>query len=316
VKKVLSTAVLALVGLVVAWAAAAEYPDRPVKMIVPWAAGGDTDNIFRPLAPLLQKHLGQPVVIANVSGASGTVGAREAKNSPADGYTVYAVHDYIHLVHYAGLTDIKYSDFVPICRVSATTSVLTASAKTPWKNWKEFVDDAKERPGQITVGATLGSTSHIFPALIEKAAGIKLKYVSYDGLAPRMNALLGGHVDLTDANLTQKGKVEAGLLRFLAIASEQRDPEMPTVPTLRELGYDIVYEVVRGLVVPQGTPEPAQAKLGEVCAKATAEPDFAASMRKQATRVAYLNAQDYAAFLDKLDADSKAILTELGLAKK
>ena len=72
-------------------------------MIVPWAAGGDTDNIFRPLAPLLQKHLGQPVVIANVGGASGTVGAREAKGSPADGYTIYAVHDYIHLVHYAGL---------------------------------------------------------------------------------------------------------------------------------------------------------------------------------------------------------------------
>jgi tripartite-type tricarboxylate transporter receptor subunit TctC len=315
-KQALGVALSALVASVVAGPSAAEYPDRPIKMIVPWAAGGDTDNIFRPLAPLLQKHLGQPVVIANVPGASGTVGAREAKASPADGYTVYAMHDYIHLVHYAGLTDIKYTDFDPICRVSATTSVLTASAKTPWKDWKEFVEDAKKRPGQITVGATLGSTSHIFPALVEKAANIKFKYVSYDGLAPRMNALLGGHIDLTDANLTQKGKVEAGLLRFLAIASEQRDPEMPNVPTLRELGYDIVYEVVRGLVVPKGTPEPMRAKLGEACAKATAEADFAASMRKQATRVAYLNAKDYAAFLDKLDADNKAILTELGLTRK
>jgi tripartite-type tricarboxylate transporter receptor subunit TctC len=313
--KVLSAAFTAVVGLIVAWPAAAEYPDRPIKMIVPWAAGGDTDSIFRPLAPLLERHLGQPVVIANVAGASGTVGAREAKGSPADGHTLYAMHDYIHLVHYAGLTDIKYTDFDPICRVSATTSVLTASAKTPWKDWKEFVEDARKRPGRITVGATLGSTSHIFPALIEKAAGIRLKYVSYDGLAPRMNALLGGHIDLTDANLTQKGKVEAGLLRFLAIASEQRDPEMPNVPTLRELGYDIVYEVVRGLVVPKATPEPIRAKLGDACAQATAEADFAASMRKQATRVAYLSAKSYAAFLDKLDADSKAILTELGLAK-
>ena len=93
--------------------ASAQYPDRAIKMIVPWAAGGDTDNIFRPLAPLLQKHLGQPVVIANVTGASGTVGAREAKGSPADGYTVYAMHDYIHLVHYSGLTDISYKDFEP-----------------------------------------------------------------------------------------------------------------------------------------------------------------------------------------------------------
>jgi tripartite-type tricarboxylate transporter receptor subunit TctC len=296
--------------------ASAQFPDRPIKMIVPWAAGGDTDNIFRPLAPLLQKHLGQPVVIANVGGASGTVGAREAKSSPADGYTVYAVHDYIHLVHYAGLTDISYKDFEPICLVSATPSVLTASPKTAWKDWNEFVADAKKRPGQITVGATLGSTSHIFPASIEKAAGIKLKYVSYDGLAPRMNAILGGHIDLTDSNLTQKGKVQAGQLKFLAIASEKRDPDMPDVPTLKELGFNIVYEVVRGLMVPKGTPVAVRAKLAESCAKATGDPEFADAMKKQGTRVSFLNEKDYAAFLDKIDGENKAIMADLGLMKK
>jgi tripartite-type tricarboxylate transporter receptor subunit TctC len=294
----------------------AQYPDRAIKMIVPWAAGGDTDNIFRPLAPLLQKHLGQTVVIANVAGASGTVGAREAKGSPADGYTVYAVHDYIHLVHYAGLTDITYKDFEPICLVSATPSVLTASPKTPWKNWQEFLADAKKRPGEISVGATLGSTSHIFPASIEKAAGIKLKYVSYDGLAPRMNAILGGHIDLTDSNLTQKGKVDAGQLKFLAIASEKRNADMPDVPTLKELGLNIVYEVARGLMVPKGTPAAARAKLAEACTKATKEAEFADSMKKQGTSVAYLNEKDYAAFLDKIDAENKTIMTDLGLIKK
>ena len=100
-------------------------------------------------------------------------------------------------MHYSGLTDIKYTDFEPICLVSATPSVPTASPKTPWKNWQEFLADAKKRPGEITVGATLSSTSHIFPATIEKAAGIKFKYVSYEGLAPRMNAILGGHIHLT-----------------------------------------------------------------------------------------------------------------------
>jgi putative tricarboxylic transport membrane protein len=312
-------AVSLLAALLLASAAAtarAEFPDRAVKMIVPWAAGGDTDNIFRPLAQLLQKQLSQPVVIANVGGASGTVGAREAKGSPADGYTIYAVHDYIHLVHYAGLTEITYRDFEPICRVSATSSVLTASPKTPWKNWQEFVDDAKKRPGQISVGATLGSTSHIFPASIEKAAGIKLKYVSYDGLAPRMNAILGGHVDLTDSNLTQKGKVEAGQLKFLAIASEQRNAEMPEVPTLKELGLDIVYEVVRGLMVPKGTPEPVGAKLAEACKRATADPAFADAMKLQGTAVAYLEPKAYGAFLDKIDAENKAIMGDLGLLKK
>lgn len=303
-------------AVVLASQALAQFPDRPVKMIVPWAAGGDTDNIFRPFAAEFQKQLGQPVVIANVGGASGTVGAREAKNAPADGYTVYAVHDYIHLTYYAGISDIKYSDFEPICLVAATPSVLTASAKTPFKTWQEFIAEAKKRPGQISVGATLGSTSHIFPALVEKAAGIKLKYVSYDGLAPRMNALLGGHIDLTDSNLTQKGKVEAGLLRFLAIASAQRDPEMPQVPTLTELGHKIVYEVVRGVLVPKGTPVPVRARLEDACAKATKEASFAQAMKLQATRVAFLNAKDYGAFLDKIDGENKTIMSELGLMKK
>ena len=104
------------------------------------------------------------------------------------------------------------------------------------------------------MGATLASTSHFFPALIEQAAGIKFKYVSYEGLAPRMNAILGGHIDLTDSNLTQKGKVEAGQLKFLAIATEKRNPEMPSVPTLKELGVNVVYDVNRGVMAPKGTP--------------------------------------------------------------
>jgi tripartite-type tricarboxylate transporter receptor subunit TctC len=308
----------ALTGMLAALSAPAmaQYPDRPIKMIVPWAAGGDTDNIFRPFAVEFQKHIGQPVVVANVTGASGTTGAREAKAATPDGYTVYAVHDYIHLTFYAGISDVKYSDFEPICLVSATPSVLTASAKTPWKNWQELADDAKKRPGEITVGATLGSTSHIFPALIEKAAGLKFKLVSYDGLAPRMNALLGGHINLTDSNLTQKGKVEAGLLRYIAIASEKRDPEAPDVPTLKELGMNIVYEVARGIVVPKGTPAPVRAKLEEACTKATKEPSFAQAMKLQGTRVAFLNATDYAKFLAKIDSENKIVMTDLGLIKK
>ena len=99
--------------------------------------------------------------------------------------------------------------------------------------------------------STLGSTSHFFPALIEKAAGIKFKYVSYEGLAPRMNAILGGHIDLTDSNLTQKGKVEAGQLKFIAIGTDKRSPEMPNVPTLKELGVNVSYTVSRGVLAPE-----------------------------------------------------------------
>ena len=302
--------------LVAVSVAVAAYPDRPVKLIVPWAAGGDTDSIFRPFVPQLQKHLGATVVIANVTGASGTVGAREAKGSPPDGYTIYAIHDYIHSTYYTGVADVAYSDFEPICSVSNTPSVLTASPKTKWSSWQELLNDAKARPGQITVGATLGSTSHFFPALIEKAAGIKFKYVSYEGLAPRMNAILGGHIDLTDSNLTQKGKVDAGQLKFLGIATEKRLPDAPNVPTLNELGVNVVYAVTRGLVVPKGTPGDVIAKLEAACAKATSEAKFAEDMAKQGTFVRFMDRKAYAEFFKQNDELNKTLARDLGLLKR
>jgi len=311
-KKLIAVILAAAVPL----SAFAAYPERPIKMIVPWAAGGDTDNIFRPFAPLLQKQLGQPVVIANVGGASGTKGAKEAKESPADGYTLYAVHDYIHSTYWAGVADVNYTDFEPICLISSTASVLTASPKTPWKNWQEFLADAKKRPGQITVGATLASTSHFFPALIEKNTGIKFKYVSYEGLAPRMNAILGGHVDLTDSNLTQKGKVEAAQLKFLAIATEKRHPEMPNIPTLKELGVNVVYDVNRGLMVPKGTPADIIGKLGSACAVAAKDPEFAKAMKLQGTDVRYMDRAAYGAWLKKNDDLNHQLAKDLGLLKR
>ena len=296
--------------------AVAAYPERPIKMIVPWAAGGDTDNIFRPFAPLLQKHLGQTVVIANVGGASGTKGAKEAKDSPPDGYTIFAVHDYIHSTYWAGVADVAYTDFEPVCLISSTASVLTASPKTPWKNFQELLADAKKRPGQITVGATLASTSHFFPALIEKQTGVKFKYVSYEGLAPRMNAILGGHTDLTDSNLTQKGKVDAGQLKFLAIATEKRSPEMPNVPTLKELGVNVVYDVNRGLMLPKGTPAEVIAKVGSACAAAAKEPEFAHAMKLQGTDVRYLDRAAYTKWLKQNDDLNHNLAKDLGLLKR
>jgi len=296
---------------------AADYPDRAIKLIVPWAAGGDTDLIFRPFAPLLQKYLGQPIVIANVGGASGTVGEREAAGAAPDGYTIYGPHEYIHSVYFGGMIDIKYdAAFEPVCMVSSTPSVITVGAKTPWKTFKELVEDAKKRPDQIVVGASLGSTSQYSIALAAKAAGVTFKYVPYDGTAKRMNALLGGHIDVGDSNLTQKSKVEAGLLRFLANMSEKRTTGLEDVPTLKELGYNVEYSVNRGIMVPKGTPANIIAKLDDACAKATKEPEFAKAMLLQGTEVRYMNAKAYGEFLKKSDAQTKDISKALGLLKR
>jgi len=214
------------------------------------------------------------------------------------------------------VSDVNYTDFETVCLVSSTPSVLTGSPKTPWNDWKSLLADAKARPGEITVGATLGSTSHFFPALIEKAAGIKFKYVSYEGLAPRMNAILGGHIDLTDANLTQKGKVEAGQLKFYGIATEKRNAEMPNVPTLKELGVNVVYDVNRGLMAPKGTPDAVLAKLEAACAATVKEPAFTESMQKQATAVRYMGREEYAKWLRSNDELNKNLAKELGLSKR
>jgi tripartite-type tricarboxylate transporter receptor subunit TctC len=297
--------------------AAAGFPERPIKLIVPWGAGGDTDLIFRPLLPLLQKYLGQPVVIANVGGASGTVGEREAAGAAPDGYTIFGAHDYIHSVYFGGITDIKYSKaFDPVCLIASTPSVITVGAKTPWKTFKELVADAKKRPGQIVVGATLGSTSQYSIAIAAKAAGIKFKYVPYQGTAKRMNALLGGHIQVADSNLTQKSKVDAGLLRFLANMSGKRTEGLEDVPTLKELGYNVEYSVNRGLMVPKGTPADVIAKINDACQKATKEPAYAKALLLQGTSVRYMGPKDYAAYLKTTDEQTKDVAKSLGLLKR
>lgn len=307
-------AVLALVAA--ALPATAAYPDRPIKLVVPWAAGGDTDSIYRVFVPLMQKHLGGTIVVANVGGASGTKGAKEVKGSPADGYTIFAMHDSIHSTYYTGVADVAYTDFQPICLVSSTPSIVTASPKTPWNDLNAMIAAAKSNPNQITVGATLGSTSHFFPALVEKAAGVKFRYVPYEGTAQRMNALLGGHIDLAESNLTQKGKVDAGQMKFLAIASDSRSADAPSVPTLKELGIDVTYAVNRGLVAPKDTPADVMAKLVSACAAAAREPEFAAAMHKQGTLVRYLDVAGYVKFLQGNDSVNKDLAKELGMLKR
>ncbi|MHB8770769.1 MAG: tripartite tricarboxylate transporter substrate binding protein [Syntrophales bacterium] len=297
-------------------AADAAYPDRPIKMIVPWAAGGDTDAIHRVIAGSMEKQLGKPVVVVNIAGASGTVGAREVMKAAPDGYTILAIHDFIHTTYYTGVADLSYKEFEPVALVTSTPSVLAAYGKTPWKSMKELLDDAKKRPEQIPVGVSLGSTSHFFPAMIGQAAGIKWKYVSYEGTAPRMTALMGGHVLLGETNLTQLDKVKAGQIKMLAIATRARVPEVPEMPTLKELGIDIVYAVNRGIVAPKGTPEAVVMKLESACGKAMKDPAVTAAMKKQGTLVEFLNRRAYETFLQMNDKVNAVLALSLGYKRK
>ena len=307
-------AALAVAALLSASWALAAYPDRPVKLIVPWAAGGDTDSIYRAFQPHFQKHLGGTLVIANVGGASGTKGAKEAKDSPGDGYTIFAVHDSIHSTFHTGVADVNSTDFQPICLVASTPSIITASPKTPWADMKAMIADAKARPGQITVGATLGSTSHFFPAIVEKAAGVKFKYVSYEGTAPRMNALLGSHIELAESNLTQKGKVDAGQMKFLAIAADKRTPEAPNVPTLKEKGIDLEFTNWRGVVAPPGISEEDKQVWIDAFTRMHESASWKAELEEKGWVDAFATGEEFGTFLKEQDTEVAQILKTLGLA--
>ncbi len=311
-------AILVVIGILAAAAPGwgAPYPERPIKFIIPWAAGGDTDAIMRVVANQMEKELGAPVVVTNIPGASGSVGAREAKVAAADGYTLFAVHDSIHTTFYTGVADVNYWDYTPICLLASTPSILATHTKK-WRTFKELVDDAKTHPDDIKAGATLGSTSHFFLALIERKAGARLwKYVHYEGTAQRMTALLGGHIDVGETNLTQLDKMRGGQMRLLGIATERRHPEARVVPTLKELGIDVLYSVNRGLLVPKGTPETAVDRLAQACEKVGKDAAFADAMRKQGTDVRYLNRQQYTIFLRENDVLNKNLSDALGYRRR
>jgi tripartite-type tricarboxylate transporter receptor subunit TctC len=131
-----------------------------------------------------------------------------------------------------------------------------------------------------------------------------------------MNALLGGHIDVAESNLTQKAKADAGQLKFLALMTEKRNPEVPNVPTLKELGYNVEYAVNRGIMVPKGTPAEVKTKLGAACAAAAKEPEFAKAMALQGTEVRYLDAKAYTEFLSKVDKETKEVTRDLGMLKR
>lgn len=295
----------------------AAYPDRPVKIIVPWwAPGDDTDAIKRVFAEIAKQYFPEPLVVVNIPGASGTRGAREAKTSPPDGYTLYSAHDALHTTYHTGVSDVSYRDFEPVCLAASTPSILAASPNAPWKSFQDLVADSKKRPGEIKVGAALGSTSHFFPVLVEREAGVKWRYVGYEETVLRMSALMGNHIGLAETSLARLDEARAGKMKFLAIATEKRHPAAPELPTLRELGINVTYAVNRGFLAPKGTPEAVLARLEELCAKVTGDPAFAEAMRRQGTEVRFLGREAYSGFLEGRDALTTGLARSLGYARK
>jgi tripartite-type tricarboxylate transporter receptor subunit TctC len=298
-------------------AMAADYPSKPVQLIVPWGAGGGTDALMRVIAHFSSKYLGQSMVVVNVPGVGGTLGSRQGKDARPNGYTLTATHESVISSKIVGVVDFDYNNFIPLANLTNTPGMLVSRADAPWNNAKELVEDAKKNPGKYTFGATLGSTSHFFPLDIANSAGIEFKIVGYEGTAKRQAALLGGFIDLGESNPAAGAKYfSAGKLKPLGIATKNRDPLLPDVLTLEEQGINAYLGVHRGICAPIGTPDEIVAKLSDVFAKVAADPEFIQKIKELGSTVDYKDSKEYLAYIKTESAKIQKLAETFNIAKK
>jgi tripartite-type tricarboxylate transporter receptor subunit TctC len=272
-KKSLTTAVM-LAGLFAGAATAQEYPARPITLIVPFAAGGPTDVISRIVADNMSRTLGQQVVIENAVGAGGTTGATRAKRASPDGYTIIMGHMGTHAAAVALFPNLAYNpitDFEPIGLVAGTPVVLLARKDFPAKDLKEFSAYVKANEAKMNMAhAGVGSVSFTTCLLLNSVMKVKPTALPFNGTGPAMNALVGGQVDyMCDQIVTVVPQVKGGTVRGLAIATPERNPALPDVPTTIEAGMpDFQASAWNALFAPKGTPKPIVDKLTAALDKA------------------------------------------------
>lgn len=283
-------------------ATAQAFPSRPLRMVVPFPAGGSSDTLARLVSQHLSQRWGQPVLVDNKPGGGTVIGGSIVAKAPADGYTLLLVAN--SLVINAKLrTNLPYEGlkaFEPVARLTDSPQVIAVNAASPYKTLRELFDAARAQPGALsyaTVGPT--TTQHIAGEMLKRAAGVDLTYAPYPGGAPAANAVMGGHVTAVLTNLNEvAGMLEAGKLRPLAVTTQERIDALKNVPTVAELGYP-GYEAVAwfGMVAPAGTPREVIARLAEGFEAAMADPEVRAKVIQAGLYPAYIGPAAFSAHI-------------------
>ncbi len=263
-------------------AARAEYPDRPITMIIPWAAGGSTDQTSRVLAKAAEAALGQPIVIVNRPGASTTIGMSELANAKPDGYTIGSLSSSSYLIAAQGrkLPYDPIEAFSYISYYGDNVIGIAALADAPWKSLKDLVEDGKARPGKIKFGTGgVGTSQHMMAEALQLSSKAKFIHIPQQGSAGSMPALLGKHVDFISEVSVWAPFVENKEVQLYTVSTPQRAKQYPNVPTLAELGYRSSRSV-QAIIGPAGIPEPIRAKLETAFRKALADDAFKQTMNR------------------------------------
>ena len=279
------------------------FPSRTITIVNPYPPGGANELATRPLASAMEPFVKQPVVMETKPGAAGSVGAQVVAASKPDGYTLLS-----HNTSISGTAEVdrlfsrtpKFTnaDFIPIARLIADPCVFVVNDKQPYKSFKEFVDDAKQRPNQI-VFSTAGfySAVHIPMALILKGSGLQLRHLPTSGGGPALTALLGNNANVAILALSGAlAQIKAGKLRPLALMGGSRASAVPDVPTMKELGYDLEYYLWVGIFAPKNTPQNAVTVLRSAIGKAANSDQYKATLSNLGLSLAYLDQPEFAKF--------------------
>ena len=235
-----------------------DFPgNKQISLIVPYSAGGASDTTARIYAAELEKALGATIVVSNVTGASGAIGLEQVRNANPDGYTMAYMPVESTMLRSLGFTDLSTDDFKFVGRAMTIPAAVTVRADAPWNTFQEFVDYAKEHPGEIQVGNSgTGSIWHIAAASIEDKCGIEFTHVPFDGAAPAVAALLGGNIQAVTVSPSEvKNNVDSGDFKVLCVLGEGRSSVVPDVQTATEMGIDITIQGWGGFAVPKDTPQ-------------------------------------------------------------
>ena len=301
----LAAAVAGILAAAAALAAAVEdFPVKPIQLVIPFAPG-DTDNMLRPFVERMGEFLGQPIVLNYKPGAGGGIGAGFVAASKPDGYTLVGTSPGSIVVVPLANKEIRYTpqSFTPVAALAEGGLMLVVAAGSPWKNMAELVDHSKKNPGKVTFTSSgaMGIT-HLLAEVVGKEAGVQWSHIPYQGSAPAITALMGGHVDMASTAIAPaQAHIKAGTLRPLAVFGDSRLKAYPDVPTLKELGYNVGSPTLYGISAPAGTPRKVVDALHAAARKVTDKygDSIAANLALSGAEIKLLGPDEYAAYLQR-----------------
>ncbi|UJF17900.1 tripartite tricarboxylate transporter substrate binding protein [Vibrio sp. SS-MA-C1-2] len=290
-------------------------PCGTAKLIVPWGAGGGTDIIFRTIVEEANAQGIKPQLqVVNMPGRSGNKGSKKFLKTRKNGCELLAIHQSVMTSYLGGQAKVNWDGYLPVAQLTETAEYIGVNGQQPYSTLAELQTYAKANPNTVVAAGSLGSTSHYTMLMLEEALNVKFRHVSYDGTRERTTALLSGNAHIGLSNLTSSRKnVETGAIKLLATTSEDRQKQMPDVPSVMEQGFDVEFGVRRGVALPKGTSPEIVAYYEEVFAKAVASTKVKETLRIKGTEVKYLASNDYSQSLGQEFGSWEALAKQVGI---